>query len=101
MAHTICTFNVNNLYVRYKFGQTFSGDMSGKSFVEDSQFGYLPIYKLELFDLFNPTQRELASRAATNDKQDFPDVIYLQKVENLLALRKFNEEHLGEKYNYA
>ena len=57
MAHTICTFNVNNLYVRYKFGQTFPGDMSEKSLVEDPQFGYLPIYKPELFDLFNPTQR--------------------------------------------
>jgi len=101
MAHTICTFNVNNLYVRYKFGQTFPGDMSGKSLVEDPQFGYLPIYKPELFDLFNPTQRELAGRAATNDKQDFPDVICLQEVESLLALRRFNEEHLGEKYNYA
>jgi len=101
MAHTICTFNVNNLYVRYKFGQTFPGDMSGKSLVEDPQFGILPIYKPELFDLFNPTQRELAGRAATNDKQDFPDVICLQEVESLLALRRFNEEHLGEKYNYA
>ena len=101
MAHTICTFNVNNLYVRYKFGQTFPGDMSEKSLVEDPQFGYLPIYKPELFDLFNPTQRELAGRAITNDKQDFPDVICLQEVESLLALRRFNEEHLGEKYNYA
>jgi hypothetical protein len=28
MATTLCTFNANNLFVRYRFGQTFPGDMS-------------------------------------------------------------------------
>jgi hypothetical protein len=33
---TLCTFNANNLFVRYRFGQTFPGDMSGKSAVTES-----------------------------------------------------------------
>lgn len=54
MAHTICTFNVNNLYVRYRFGQTFPGDRSAASIIEDSEWGYLPVYDPDLMTLFNP-----------------------------------------------
>jgi hypothetical protein len=46
MPITLATFNANNLYVRYRFGQTFPGDMSGKSAVTDPEFGYLPMYAL-------------------------------------------------------
>lgn len=35
-------FNINNLFIRYKFERKFPGDMSKKSFVEDERFGYLP-----------------------------------------------------------
>ncbi len=101
MSHTICTFNANNLYARYKFGQTFPGDQTGKSKVEDPAFGYLPIYNPELFDLFNKAQRQLAAKAITNDGLSCPDVICLQEVESLPALRKFNEEFLEEKYDFA
>jgi hypothetical protein len=44
MATTLCTFNANNLFVRYRFGQTFPGDMSGKSAVNEPSLGYLPMY---------------------------------------------------------
>jgi hypothetical protein len=37
---TLCTFNANNLFVRYRFGQTFPGDMSGKSAVTAPSLGY-------------------------------------------------------------
>jgi len=98
---TICTFNANNLFVRYQFDQTFPGDRSGKSLVEDPNKGYLPTYNPALFELFNTTQRELAARALTNNGKDFPDVICFQEVESLIALRKFNEVHLREKYPFA
>jgi len=98
---TICTFNANNLFVRFQFGRTFPGDRSGKSEVEDPKTGFLPVYNPELFELFNETQRELAARALTNDGKDFPDVICFQEVESLIALRKFNEVHLREKYPFA
>jgi hypothetical protein len=44
MAVTLCTFNVNNLYVRYRFGETFPGDASRKSAVTNAEEGYLPMY---------------------------------------------------------
>jgi len=105
MSHTICTFNVNNLFARYKFGQTFPGDMSAKSKVENAEFGYLPTYSPGLFDLFNPAQRDLEAMAITRGGKVLPDVLCLQEVESVLALRKFNEEHIGKamkkKYKYA
>jgi hypothetical protein len=42
MSTTVCTFNANNVFVRYRFGQTFPGDMSGKSAVNEPSLGYLP-----------------------------------------------------------
>jgi endonuclease/exonuclease/phosphatase family metal-dependent hydrolase len=101
MAHTICTFNVNNLYVRYRFGRKFPGDRTAVSIIEDPEWGYLPMYDPDLMTLFNPEQRELAARAMTNDKTDFPDLVCLQEVESLLALRRFNEDHLQSQYRYA
>jgi hypothetical protein len=70
MAHTVCTFNVNNLFVRYRFAATFPGDVSGKSAVEDPAQGYLPMYNPTAFELFNPVQRDLAARAISNDGAD-------------------------------
>jgi hypothetical protein len=49
---SLATFNVNNLFVRYRFGQTFPGDASGKSAVTDPLEGYLPIYEQDAFRLF-------------------------------------------------
>jgi len=98
---TICTFNANNLFVRFQFGRTFPGDRSGKSLIEDPNTGYLPVYDPDLFEVFNETQRELAARVLTNDGKDFPDVICLQEIESVIALRKFNEVFLREKYPFA
>jgi hypothetical protein len=36
---TLCTFNVDNLFVRYRFATTFPGDMSGKSAVTKPALG--------------------------------------------------------------
>ena len=103
MAHTLCTFNANNLFARYRFGQTFPGDISAKSLVEDPAFGYLPVYNPALFELFNEKQRELSVQALTDSGKSFPDVICMQEVESLLALRKFNDDKklLNRKYDYA
>jgi endonuclease/exonuclease/phosphatase family metal-dependent hydrolase len=98
---TICTFNANNLFVRFQFGRTFPGDRSGKSLIEDPNTGFLPVYDPDLFEVFNEAQRELAARVLTNDGKDFPDVICFQEVESLIALRKFNEVFLREKYPFA
>ena len=98
---TVCTFNVNNLYVRYKFGETFPGDLSHKSAVDDPKQGFLPMYNPGSFELFNPVQRKLAARALTRDQTVLPDVLLLQEVESLIALRTFNEDQLAGQYEQA
>ena len=101
MPTTICTFNANNLFVRYRFGSTFPGDMSGKSEVEAAGFGYLPMNNDANYDIFSPKQRELAARALSRDGQGLPDIICLQEIESLLALRAFNDKYLDPSYPYA
>jgi hypothetical protein len=87
--------------VRYRFGGTFPGDVSQKSAVDDPRLGYLPMYNPGAFELFNPLQRELAARALTRDGSSFPDILLLQEVESLIALRAFNDGPLGGRYKEA
>lgn len=99
----ICNFNVNNLFVRYKFGKTFPGDQSQKSKIEtaSANVGYLPLYQKGAFEVFNPEQRKLAALAVTRNYTVSPDVVCVQEVESLIALREFNETFLGSAYKYA
>jgi endonuclease/exonuclease/phosphatase family metal-dependent hydrolase len=97
----LCNFNINNLFVRYKFGRTFPGDMSKKSLVEDERFGYLPMYQKGSFEIFNEEQRNLAALALTRGGKTYPDVICLQEVESMIALRAFNEQFLKSAYPYS
>ena len=97
----LCNFNVNNLFVRYRFGKTFPGDRGGKSRVTGTAYGYLPLYQPGAFQVFNEAQRELAALAVTQGGTVLPDVICIQEVESLIALREFNEKFLGGRYKYA
>jgi endonuclease/exonuclease/phosphatase family metal-dependent hydrolase len=54
-----------------------------------------------VFDLFNPLQRDLTAKALSRDGAALPDVLCLQAVESLIALRAFNERHLGSAYKRA
>lgn len=101
MTVSLCTFNVNNLFLRYKFGSSFPGDMSALSESDNAKWGYLPLYKKGLFEIFKPAQRDLAQQALTLDDGSRPDIVCLQEVESLMALRAFNEHHLGGYYPYA
>lgn len=101
MAITVCAFNVNNLFVRYKFGKKFPGDMGEKSLV-GGDWGYLPIYQKGMFELFSKEQRELAAKVIRRGTaKKYPDVLCLVEVESMLALREFNEQHLGGYYDEA
>ena len=72
MPHTLCTFNVNNLFVRYRFGTTFPGDVSGKSAVTNPALGYLPMYDPDLFELFNPSSASSLRRRSPAMERTFP-----------------------------
>jgi endonuclease/exonuclease/phosphatase family metal-dependent hydrolase len=103
MTTTLCTFNVNNLFARYKFGKAFPGDKSGKSKVEDPTRGYLPVYTAGMWELFNPAQRALAAQAIKRGTSEPPEILCLMEVESMLALRKFNEDAqlLNHGYKHA
>jgi hypothetical protein len=52
--------------------------------------------------VFNATQRELAARALTRGgEHPLPDLMVLQEIESLIALRVFNERYLGGHYTQA
>jgi hypothetical protein len=59
------------------------------------------MYDPDMFDLFNPLQRELTAKALARDGGVLPEVLCLQEVESLIALRAFNERHLGDHYKRA
>lgn len=101
MSVTLCTFNANNLFLRYKFGNKFPGDMFDKSMVDDVGWGYLPEYKPHLFEVFSPEQRTLAARAVKRGGTALPDILCVQEVESLMALRSFNERYFASEYPYA
>jgi len=100
MSDVICTFNANNLYARYRFQATYPGDRSNQSFAGE-EWGYLPLYGEGRIELFNEEQRKLTAAALSDKFTCFPDVICLQEVESLLALRMFNEQYLQKHYPYA
>ncbi len=98
----LTSFNVNNLFLRYKFGKSFPGDMSGKSMVEQPGMGYLPMYKPGLFEVFDEEQRMLAASAIWDSGgQAWPDVLCLQEVESMLAMRTFSQAYLEDAYPHA
>ena len=99
MATSICFFNVNNFFLRYRFGRKYPGDISGSSYVADPQWGYLPPYEKGSFVPFRPEQTELSAKAISAG--GLPDILCLCEVESLIALRFFNEKNLNKHYKYA
>jgi endonuclease/exonuclease/phosphatase family metal-dependent hydrolase len=108
---TLCSFNANNLFVRYRFGTDFPGapasapappDPINTPTTSSPKSGFLPKYEPGSFQIFNADQRKLAATAlARGDDQPLPDLVVLQEIESMIALRVFNERHLGSHYNQA
>jgi len=85
MAHTICTFNVNNLLLHSRFGQAFPGDMSGKSKIEEAlapTFAFLPMNQPGEFDIFAPEMRAPAAKCARRRPAGLAAVFALKKIED-------------------
>jgi endonuclease/exonuclease/phosphatase family metal-dependent hydrolase len=104
---TLATFNANNFFLRYQFAKTYPGDLSGKSAVAaaDITLGYIPEKKFgkylsKDFVVWDPIRRDLAAQALAEPDDCLPDILCLQEVENMDAIRKLNEDHFGGHYRY-
>ncbi len=106
---TICTFNVENLFGRYKVLGYLPGDKFKKNILTPEELeekgGFLPgqIYAPKnSFQIFDKEQwRLLTAKALKGNTENYPDIACLQEVENLGVLRKFNKDYLKNIYPYA
>jgi endonuclease/exonuclease/phosphatase family metal-dependent hydrolase len=105
---SLVTFNANNFFLRYKFTRTYPGDRSGVSLVEAAEVGlkgYLPGIAFGRYTssyiVWDAQRRELAARALKEPDGNLPDIICFQEVENIQAIRIFNERYLDDYYPYS
>jgi nitrite reductase/ring-hydroxylating ferredoxin subunit len=98
-------------FVRYRFAESFAGapanappgpSTANPPTTASTRFGFLPAYEPGSFDVFNADQRQLAALAlARGGEHPLPDLVVLQEIESLIALRVFNERYLGGYYTEA
>lgn len=98
---TICTFNVENLFLRYKFSPLPPGIISDKPPENEliKGIGYLPLAQTKDYDFYKEETRILTALALTRGKTIYPDICCLQEVESMQALRRFNQNYLSDKNN--
>lgn len=107
---TLATFNANNFFLRYKFSKSYPGDMSKNSLIEASEIvggpiGYLPGLAFQKYTksyiIWDAARRQLAVKALKELDQKLPDVLCFQEVENIHAIRLFNQKYLNGHYKYS
>lgn len=105
---SLATFNANNFFLRYRFTNTYPGDASHASRIEAGEvglMGYLPGTAFgnlgSSYIIWDAKRRELAARALAEPDGRLPDILCLQEVENIQAIRKFNQAYLGGHYRYS
>jgi endonuclease/exonuclease/phosphatase family metal-dependent hydrolase len=94
MKVKVGTFNAQNLFLRYKFLGTVRGKKIDpmKYILEGATINMLG------YEVLNEAQRINTARAILENE---PDILALQEVENLLALKLFNRQYLNRKYPYS
>lgn len=99
MTLSLASFNINNLYSRYRFGKKIPGEKSCQPAETE------PLHPVtanpKQFEPLGRAKRTLAAEAITGDMGRYPDILCLQEVESLPALRRFNEDYLRSAYAYA
>ncbi len=106
---TICTFNVENLFGRYKVFGYMPADQYKKQVLSKDELeekgGFLPgeIYAPKnSFQIFDKEQwRTLTAKSLKGKTANYPDIACLEEVENIRVLRKFNDDYLGKAYPYV
>ena len=103
---SLATFNANNLFLRYKFMRNFPGAHSPQSQVEAAEVGlhgYLPgtafgRHPPGSYVIWDADRRVLLTRALKEPDGQLPDILCLQEVENIQAIRVLNERYLDCHY---
>ena len=95
---TLAFMNVNNLYLRYKFGQRTPGRF-GNDPPPPPGWGYLPSNFSGCYRAHDPLQVGLL--ADVLGYRGLPEVLALCEVESMQALRHFNHTALGGHYPHA
>lgn len=107
---TICTFNVENLFSRYKVFSFLPGDQYKHKVLSpeelDDKGGFLPgeIASKDSFDIFTKGEwRTLTAKALKGNTENYPDIACLMEVESMRVLRKFNNDndYLNRAYPHA
>lgn len=105
---SLATFNANNFFLRYKFAKNYPNDMSKASLIEASEVGakgYLPGIAFGRYTknyiVWDPVRRQLAAQALMEPDGKLPDILCLQEVENIQAIRTFNQRYLNNYYAYS
>jgi endonuclease/exonuclease/phosphatase family metal-dependent hydrolase len=115
---SICTFNIENLYMRYKVFDFRSGDKFKRKILSPKELkekgGFLPGYNMKnSFRIYDKDSwRTLTAKAikgysdqrrveGESNNKKLPDVLCLVEVDSMDALRLFNEKYLDRYYEYA
>ncbi len=105
---TLCTFNVENLFGRYKVFGYLPSSQFKKEILTPEELkkggGFLPgemYVSKDSFQIFDKDQwRFLTAKALKGNTKNYPDIACLQEIESLRVLRKFNHDYLGKIYPY-
>jgi endonuclease/exonuclease/phosphatase family metal-dependent hydrolase len=106
---SLTTFNANNFFLRYKFTRNYPGSRSKQDLEEAAEAGltgFLPgvsfgHYGEKQYIVWDSQRRQLAARALKEPDDELPDIICFQEVENIQAIRVFNQRYLNSYYSYS
>ncbi|MCJ7653944.1 MAG: endonuclease/exonuclease/phosphatase family protein [Dehalococcoidia bacterium] len=106
---SLTTFNANNFFLRYKFTRSYPGSKSKEDLEEAAEAGltgFLPgvsfgHYGEKQYIVWDSQRRQLAARALKEPDGVLPDILCLQEVENIQAIRVFNQRYLSNYYPYS
>ncbi|MBN9160743.1 MAG: hypothetical protein BGO98_05155 [Myxococcales bacterium 68-20] len=100
---TVGTFNTENLFLRYRLldkerGSRFGKKVDKKQFEEGGGSILMLGVRLEEFGPISKAARKLTAKVIVEND---PDILALQEVENLEALKLFNGYFLKRRYPYS
>jgi endonuclease/exonuclease/phosphatase family metal-dependent hydrolase len=106
---SLTTFNANNFFLRYKFTSNYPGSRAKEDLEEAAEAGltgFLPgvsfgHYGKDQYIVWDTQRRQLAASALREPDGVPPDILCFQEVENIQAIRVFNQRYLNDYYPYS